>query len=37
MELNTEHVMHAGQRALGISDSPGADEYVNPPAGYTSL
>ena len=34
MEINTNHVMHAGQWALEIADVKYADEYVNPPSGY---
>ncbi len=34
-EMSTDNVQHAGQWALEIADTLGADEYVNPPGGYT--
>lgn len=35
MELNIVNVEHPGQWALRISSSLRADEYINPPSGYT--
>ncbi len=35
MEITPENIEHAGQWALGIADSIGADEYVNPYGGYS--
>ena len=34
MEIDTENVQHAGQWALEIADSIGANEYINPPSGF---
>jgi len=35
MEVNTDNIQHAGQWALEIADAMDADEYVNPPGGYS--
>jgi hypothetical protein len=35
MNINTDNVNHAGQWALEIADAMDADEYVNPPSGYS--
>lgn len=35
MEFNTDNVVHAGQWAVEIATAMNADEYVNPPGGYS--
>ena len=35
MKVNTDNIEHAGQWALEIADVMDADEYVNPPGGYS--